>query len=124
MLRCDPGAAIPVVKELTIKDGCELQLEVLAADGSGFCRPVYQPEKKQVEFVLQQDADVVEFVSSPIDAIGTLHSMVCISEDGRYVLPPMTTVTVEEVFAPGAWTSAAGAVMECWMISCSVNYSV
>ena len=98
--------------------------EVLAADGSGFCRPVYQPEKKQVEFVLQQDADVVEFVSSPIDAIGTLHSMVCISEDGRYVLPPMTTVTVEEVFAPGAWTSAAEAVMECWMISCSVNYSV
>jgi len=36
----------------------------------------------------------------------------------------MTTVTVEDVFAPGKWTSPSGVVMGCWMISCSVNYSL
>ena len=73
--------------------------KVLDANGRGFCRP-----SGKGKFELQDGAVAIEFRSSAADAAGTLHTMICTNSYGTHVLPPMTTVTVEDVFAPGKWS--------------------
>jgi hypothetical protein len=76
--------------------------KVLDANGRGFCRP-----SGKGKFELQDGAVAIEFRSSAADAAGTLHTMICTNSLGTHVLPPMTTVTVEDVFAPGKWSLMA-----------------
>jgi hypothetical protein len=49
-----------------------------------------------------RDSAVVCFRSRPADADGSCHSMVQVSKH-RYVLPPLSTVTLEEVKEAGEW---------------------
>ena len=51
-----------------------------------------------------QVSDVVRFRSAGADADGTLHSLVQTTGAG-YALPPMATVTLERVDAPGEWVA-------------------
>ena len=48
--------------------------------------------------------------------------MIKIAEDRRHVLPPMATVTVEKVFAPGEWPLPSGEMMDKWVIELLVGF--
>ena len=49
-----------------------------------------------------QESDVVCFVSAPEDA-GGLHTMVRTSANPEFALPPLATVTLQDVEEPGEW---------------------
>ena len=49
-----------------------------------------------------QESDVIEIVSAVQDDLGH-HTLIQVTEKGGFKLPPMATVTVEDVKEPGEW---------------------
>ena len=77
----------------------------------------------EVKWVAQEESDVVEIRSAAQDYLGH-HTLIQVSEKGGYKLPPMATVTVEEVKEPGEWTVHDGVVGARRLFVVSVLYEV
>lgn len=102
-------------------DGTALDAKDWSSDGRGFCVVNKHKESKAMVWELQE-SDVVEFRSSAPDETG-MHSLILNSPFGHYHLPPMTTVTVDEVKPAGSWR-AHGVTVQRALIVVSVSFVV
>ena len=86
-------------------------------DGSGIRLGVMSTGAENDELM---DSDVVCFRSAPAGADGTLHSLVR-TRQRRFDLPPMATVTLEQIQQPGEWVSNGHRVRQ-RLFTVSVSY--
>ena len=76
----------------------------------------------QVRWVAQEESDVIEIVSEAQEYLGH-HTLIQVTEKGGFKLPPMATVTVEDVKEPGEWM-AHGVRGARRLFVCSVLFEV
>ena len=96
----------------------EIATDLTFPDEAGFYATVFKGTVPRNDFC---QSDIVCFVSRPADANGC-HSPVHTSEN-RFVLPPLTTVTLESIHEPEGW-QVNGHVIQRRLYTVSVTYQL
>ena len=89
----------------------------------GFCTPV-NVGNGGIEYQPQPTA-VVRFCSAAMDRSG-FHSLLptALTEDEmEYDLPPLSTITLQQVHAPGSWQAYDGATVDQRLLTVSVGFA-